>query len=316
MKKKKFRIISLSLVLSLVLNISMTSIAYASTVGWEKQGTPRYTNSSKSSSMINKSDISGSTIMNRLRNSYTYNTRMNNIKNAQWVQTHTYESHFNGGSQVRYWTEYTSSSETPDGQLGYTSWYDSPHGLVLDYLSPFSNSDKSVTVPSTDPVANDVVKDMIDYNKIQYGNSDSAFIASNGGVALSDAKSASALMRDRSSMNYPIYLNNGMDVDSRVMSAMNDKGVKNLYVMGGYARFNFTAGITKGYNIVRIGGINTQATYFYYQAMPSHIKSPQHYTGDENGIVINGALPPGVTKSYVNSQLEKYKNSQKQAGIS
>ena len=313
MKNKVNRIVSFIILLSLAFNMSMTTTVYASIPGWERQGTPKFTNYTVAPNMINKTDVSGSTIMSRLRSSYTYNTRRNRIKNLNWVQTLSYEPYFDNTVYGRFWARYTDSIDTPTGESGYTAWYDSPHGLILDYLSPFSNVSAvqgGMNAPSTDQVSNDVIKDMIDYNKVQYGKTDSAFIATNGGMLLSDAKSASTLMRDNSSMNYPIYLNNNMDIDNNVVEALNEKGVKNIYIMGGYARFNFTAGITKNFNIVRVGGINSQETYDFYENIPSNIKKPQHYEADSNGIVIQGTLPNNISRSFVNNQLIKFRDSQ------
>lgn len=288
--------------------ISMTNNVFASVNGWVHGYYPKYSNNWYSSHVVSREDPWGSDIFYKLRNSYTYNTRMPKINGAAWVQPLMYETADQTETGLaRYWTNITYSNNTPNGEMGYTEWYDSPHGLVLDYLGRYAQGTGNPI--NGEYVSYDVVKDMIDYNSVMHGNKSSAYIASTDGEVLSDAKSASALGRDDGSRNFPIYINNGLDLEQRVINALDSKGVKNLYVMGGYKRFNYTAGVSKGFNIIRAGGINSQETYEFYKNLPTKMSNPDSYTGDSNGIVISGNLPGGLTRDYVWKELNNYKNS-------
>lgn len=307
MKKSLFvKIIIFSFLFIFTTSLPAFSMNYS---GWTKES-PKYANTQALKNNMNKSDIAGNDIMSRLRASYTYNTRMKYLIGSNWVQKNIFSPDFTA-EENRYWSLYTYTYDTPDGNTGYTAWYDSPYGIVLDYLTPFSyfSRPEYKRNPPAGEYSSDVIKDMIFYNKIQYGSSNQAYLASNNGAGLSDAKSAAMLMRDDSSMSFPIYLNNGKDVDSNVKAALDEKGVKTLYIMGGYERFNYTAGLTKGFNIVRIGGINSQQTLEFYRNMPIKMKNPEKYTGDKNGIVINGTLPNDLSWQYVYDRLTNLKQS-------
>lgn len=306
MKKIKRKVTFLLLALQL---LSFSKIANAHpnhyTYGWINGGTPKYSYSG--SSIFNKSDLSNTDIMYKVKNSYTYKTRMAKIPNSTYVQTLMYDYINLDDGAGKYWSNITYTDMTPNGSIGYTQWYDSPNGVVLDYLSKYLGGNTTPTV-SSEPVSYNIKKDMMDWNDIQYSNPSKAYIASTYADAnLADAKSASALSRTDSSRNYPIYLNDGLNIDSDVKSKLISKNIKDLYIMGGYARFNFTAGLTDGFNIIRAGGSNTQTTYEYFSNLPTKINEPQHYTPDSNGIVISGDL--GQQYSIAYQYLEKVKNT-------
>ena len=187
--------------------------------GWYKDTKPRYTYSG--SNIFNKNDIDGSDIMKKVKTSYTYESRMPKIKDSIYVQKLMYDVNNSG----RYWSNYIYSEETPDGSIGYTTWYDSPNGLVLDYLSKFIGGNTTPIV-SSEMISYDIKKDIIDWNNIQYKNTNRAYIASTAAEAkLADAKSASALSRTDSNRNYPIYLNDGKNIDSDVKHELQEKNI-------------------------------------------------------------------------------------------
>ncbi|WP_291652012.1 hypothetical protein, partial [Clostridium sp.] len=269
--------------------------------GWYKDTKPRYTYSG--SNIFNKNDINGSDIMKKVKTSYTYESRMPKIKDSIYVQKLMYDVNNSG----RYWSNYTYSEETPDGSIGYTTWYDSPNGLVLDYLSTFIGGNTTPIV-SSEMISYDIKKDIIDWNNIQYKNPNRAYIASTAAEAkLADAKSASALSRTDSNRNYPIYLNDGENIDSDVKHELQEKNIKDLYIMGGYVRFKTTAGLSEGFNIIRAGGLNTQKTYEYMSNLPLIMNDPQHYKPNSEGIVIEGDL--GSKFQSVYDELKILKNS-------
>ncbi|MBS5886860.1 hypothetical protein, partial [Clostridium sp.] len=269
--------------------------------GWYKDTKPRYTYSG--SNIFNKNDIDGSDIMKKVKTSYTYESRMPKIKDSIYVQKLMYDVNNSG----RYWSNYTYSEETPDGSIGYTTWYDSPNGLVLDYLSKFIGGNTTPIV-SSEMISYDIKKDIIDWNNIQYKNTNRAYIASTAAEAkLADAKSASALSRTDSNRNYPIYLNDGENIDSDVKHELQEKNIKDLYIMGGYVRFKTTAGLSEGFNIIRAGGLNTQKTYEYMANLPLIMNDPQHYKPNSEGIVIEGNLGAKFQSAY--DELKTLKNS-------
>lgn len=307
MKKIKRKILFLLLGLQL---LSFSQIVSANpnfyTNGWVNGGTPKY--SYNGSSIFNKSDLANTDIMYKIKNSYTYNTRMSKIANSYYVQTMMYDyMNLDSSGRGKYWSDVTYTDMTPNGSIGYTQWYDSPNGVLLDYLSKYTGGNTTPTVPS-EPVSYNIKKDIMDWNDIQYSNPSKAYIVSTySGSNLADAKSASALSRNDSSRNYPIYLNDGTTIDSDVKSTLISKNIKDLYIMGGYKRFSFTAGLTDGFNIIRAGGSNTQTTYEYFTNLPNKMNEPQHYLADSNGIVISGDLGSQYDLAY--QYLERLKNT-------
>lgn len=310
MKKKIVTILSI-----LMICIMSSSIAYGyeswEYSGWVYEGTPKYTWSYVDSadnllscpSHLASADVSGSNIMYRLRKSYTLTNRASKIVNANYMQRQLYAKDSVGNNHNYAKITYKDS---PYG-LGYTEWYDSPTGLFLDYEHQFARyidgEDKGKVIDKD--VGVDVVQDSIFYNRVQYPSiQQKAFVATNNS-ALADAKTASILQRN--GKNYPIYLNNGRTLDSNVYQELLNKGVKDIYLLGGDATFDYTAGMTNGFNVIRIGGLTREETKELLKKMPSKMETPQHYKSDGEGYVMQGVpsyLQPMV-KTYLVDELKR-----------
>lgn len=301
-KKISVFLLLMAQILSLSVNVNAHPNHYI--YGWVYSGKPKY--SHIDSSIFSKLDIQNTDIMYKIKNSYTYKSRMSKISNSTYMQTLMYDYKNLDGGAGRYWSNVTYTDMTPNGSIGYTKWYDSPNGVILDYLSTYIGGNTTPVVPTEIPSYN-IKKDIIDWNNIQYSNQYKAYIAStNAEAKLADAKTATSLGRDNQNRNFPIYLNDGQTLDSDVKQELLDKNIRDLYIMGGYARFNFTAGLTDGFNIIRVGGANTQITADYFNNLPENMDRPQHYTPDENGIVIKGDLGSqyGVAYQYLNRLID------------
>ncbi len=242
----------------------------------------------------------GSSIMNRLRGSYSFNERMPKIATTSWKQ------HYIGlckyifpdiGNNV-YFDDITTTSNTPNGKLGVTSWYDSPYGVFLDYMTPYvkginkiknytSQADYGKAGKSVNPT--DIIQDSIDYAKIQFGKSESVYIATTQiDSGLSDAKIGAILGGADSNKQYPILLNSSSTtIDGKIQKAISDLGVKNIIVLGGIQRFGPTAGLTGKYNMIRCGGMDRQHTQVLLEKLPNSMQSPDPsgFKKDNNGVI-------------------------------
>ncbi|GEM_PF-1398793 len=305
---KKKRVLVAKFISMIIVIATMSNIAYADEydkIGWINEGKPKYTWATLNSngtlkdypSYLKKNDVSGSTIMSRLRSSYTLKNRASQITNRTYMQTKLYRRLVDGNSADFDYSNITYY-DSPFG-AGYTKWYDSNYGIFLDYVTQFSPEFDGRVVDSNKNV--DIVQDSIDFAKTQYGATNSAYLATTQ-RSLGDARVASICIRDGS--NYPIYLNSGRTVDDKTKSALKSKGVKNIYVLGGSTVFDYTAGLTSGFNIIRAGGRTREDTKELMLKLPKKIKEPQHYEGDSEGLVMSG-VPKGyesVIKSYLKEE--------------
>ncbi|MDU2121938.1 MAG: hypothetical protein E7E64_05325, partial [Clostridium celatum] len=299
MIKKVFRTLILSCVIVLGFFSSNTFATAPNMDGWNWIGKPIYLQGN--TKFTNASDISGSNIMSRLRSSYTYNNRRTKVLNVDWMQEKMYA--VNNG--VNYYYANITYDMLPDGRgNGYTEWYDSPQGIFLDYVTQFilgKVTDTSHGNPSP-------ITDSIYYNRIQYpGTQQTAFVGSTQVSGdLSDSKSAAILNR-RGKTDYPIYLNDGKDLDEVVKKELNSKNVRNIWILGGSERFNSTAGLGANFNIIRVGGINRNETLEFMKTSPEKLKLPSKFSADSNGIVVKGNL--GWLQSSVYDKLVSARNN-------
>lgn len=266
--------------------------------GWRWVGKPIYLQGN--TKFTNAADISGSNIMSRIRSSYSYNSRRTKVLNVDWMQEKMYGD--NNGSNYHYAN--ITYDTVPNNGYGYTEWYDSPQGIFLDYVSQFILG----KITDTSHGNQNPITDSIYYNRIQYpGTQQIAFLGSTQiSGDLSDSKSAAILNR-RGKTNYPIYLNNGKDLDASVKTELNSKNIRNLWVLGGSERFNATAGLGSNFNIIRVGGVNRNETLEFMKNSPEKLKLPSRHDGDGNGIVIKGNL--GWLNSSVYNKLLSAKNN-------
>lgn len=295
----------------MLVGLCSTGIVYAweswEYTGWINAGKPQYTysrvdssgNLTSYTSLLNKADVSGSNIMARLKKSYTLRYRASKITDAKYMQRQLYT--FVSQDRDNYNYSKVTYKDCPYGGVGYTEWYDSPSGLFLDYehqFARYTNIDDKGKVVDSD-VGVDIVKDSIYYNRVQYPSiQEKAFIATNNS-ALADAKTASILQRN--GKNYPIYLNNGRTLDNNVYQELKNKGIKDIYLLGGDTTFEYTAGMTNKFNVIRVGGLTREETKELLKKMPTKIESPQHYESDDDGYVMQG-----VPFKYQNIIKEKY----------
>lgn len=288
MKRKTFIRISFLCIFVAILAI-FTKTVYADlnwdirNIGWHVAGRPTYANK-------NSPYLQGNhELLNRLRASYTYNTRLGKIQNSYYEQAliATYSTLKSPYGVSPYWDGVTYTNNTPDGSIGYTKWYDSPSGVILDYLTPYSKDSTKNKIDAQG--SSSPVNDMITFNDIFYGSSDTAYVASNI-RDLADAKTAAIMQA--SGKNFPIYLDGysgyGNDIDGNVVNALNSKGVRNIYVLGGSEIFSDSAGLSSGFNLIRAGGYNRGHTQLLFEALPSSANKPIRYQPDDNGIVFNG----------------------------
>lgn len=271
------RIVSLSL-LSLILAVSIADIANAapSWTYWEIWGAPR--NLQTNSPWVVKTDLPGSNIMARLKSSYTYNSRRTRVLNSRYmynaIQGPDAAGNLYPGANMTWDT-------LPNGEIGYTRWYDSQYGLFLDYETQFVINN---IIDSSHGRPN-VVQDAIDYIDVQFANTktNTAFLATTQvDGTLADAKSAAMTMRGGTAV--PIYLNSGTTIDPVVNNDLVAREIKNLYILGGDGRFTKTAGANTNYNVIRIGGIDRQETWEYLRDKPVDLEKKKSYTFDSEGI--------------------------------
>lgn len=294
-------------ILTGLISIMISSTVFANTTdGWTDVGNPIY--AKKNSQVYNKGDIAGTNVMDRIRNSYSYKNRTEKIKNSKYMQTEFLIKDNNGNNTKNYTN--TTYTNTPSGEIGYTGWYDSPYGVFLDYEAPFASGKPN----GIDTAPRSIQQDNIDFNNIQFpNNAESAYIATldaDGGLA--DAKMASYLGRD-SEKYYPIYLNNGSSINSNITSELKRKGTKNLFVLGGSRRFELTAGLTGDFNVIRIGGYDRNETKDYMLNASKKMTEPNRYSGNSEGLVIQGV--PDKLQAKVREFLLKEKDSRDSSGI-
>ena len=294
---KRACIIIIALVIGL--NYSITFAIAPNMDGWREAGKPTYLQGN--TKFTNAADINGSNIMSRLRSSYTYNSRRTKVLNSTWVQDKLITK--TPDNTNFHYTDITYT-DLPNGKIGYTAWYDSPQGIFLDYETQFING----KIVDTSHGNVNPVDDSIYYNRIQYpGTQQNAYIGSTQVSGnLSDTKSAAILNRIGKT-NYPIYLNNGKNLDSNISKELKDKNVRNLWILGGIERFNSTAGLSNNFNIIRIGGANRQETLEFMKDSPEKLKLPTKVSGDNNGIVVKGNL--GWLQSSVYNKLMTARNN-------
>lgn len=306
MKKNRLTMLIVAILTSILITSNVFAYEYEK-VGWINEGKPKFTWATLNpngtlkdySSHLKKTDISGSTIMSRLRSSYSLKGRASKIKDSIWMQNKllvpTSPTNNFDYTNITYYN-------SPMG-LGYTSWYDSPYGVFIDYTSQFSPEYLGKVIDTTHKNV-DIVKDSIDFANIQYSNTNSAYLTTTK-RGMGDSRVAA--MSSRAGKNYPIYLNNGENIDDRVKSAMQKKGIKNIYVLGGSTVFNYTAGLTSGFNVIRAGGLNREETKNLMLKLPYRVEGPQHYPSDSNGIVMVGV--DDKYKATIRGALEKEKKA-------
>lgn len=306
--KVKNRIIALIVIFLITFNTIFPTIvlaADANTTGWSSSSGAKFM---KDGSKWLKAD--GSSIMNRLRGSYSFNERMPKIAGSSWRQHYIglFKYVFEGIDNI-YFEDITTTNNTPNGKLGVTSWYDSPYGVFFDYLTPYvtginkkqdftSQADYGKAGKLAEP--KDMVQDSIDYAKIQFGKSENVYVASTQkDSGLSDAKIGAILGSHDSGKQYPILLNSpSTTIDSKVQNAISDLGVKNIIVLGGIQRFAPTAGLTGKYNMIRCGGMDRSHTQVLLEKLPSSMQSPNpsEFKKDDKGIILEDRQ--GVLSKY------------------
>lgn len=320
--KKKLKVLFIS-VATLILMIggfsAIKTFAYniGTAYGWYWTGGPSI--NTPNSWITNSIRGSGYDINNRIRNSKSFTFRMPKIQNLGWTQTRVFDPNFS--TYVNFWTNYTYITQAESGYVdGYANWYDTQYGLALDYIGAFANSHDSSVPPDSDPVSWSAENDLIEYNDFLFpGSVSTAFVGSANSEALSDLKSAALYQDNNPYFNYPIYASgHNADVAASTTSIspaladkLRNKGVKNLIMLGGYSRFDFTAGFNSGFNIIRAGGLNTQETYNYMTTLPREVLTPTSYTPDTEGIVIEGSLPNGADwyRNQVYNELVKFRDT-------
>jgi len=274
--------------------------SYANTIGWNRKS--RGAEYAKvTSKFLNMPDKAGTTIMTRIRGSYSYNRRRPSIEDTYWKQFYTgiynYVYPQIGNESIPY-DNITTTLVTPDSKLGVTEWYDSPYGVFLDYHTRHIKdpADSVIDYASEDDfeVANKLVKptqpvkDSIDYAKLQFGKSDSVYIASTQQSSqLADAKIGAVLGRNPNKL-FPILLNSpNTTLDTAVLDAIKDLEVKNIYILGGTQRFDVLAGLTGKYNMIRCGGKDRTHTQVLMRDIPKRMEkeNPFNYDKDNEGIV-------------------------------
>ncbi len=308
--KKKLKILS-GLLISVSI-LSTTALAYNSYdyMGWSNVGKPIYTKSS--SSVLSKSDVSGTTIMSRLRKSYSYENRMPKIANSRYKQSLLWIP----SCPLDGYT-FTDKTYLPTpyngGEIGYTEWYDSQYGVFLDYET---GNIKGTIHDKNNRPPKSVKQDFIDYANVQFpnGSTDSAYIVTSESIReLADAKSAAAIARSDNKKHYPIYANGGTEIDSDVKVALKNKNIKNLYILGGIQSFSITAGLTGDFNIIRCGGLERNDTQELLRNLPKQMNNPGTYKGDVSGIVMEGI--PERYKAKIREYLMQEKSRQNASNL-
>ncbi len=308
--KKKLKILS-GLLISVSI-LSTTALAYNSYdyMGWSNVGKPIYTKSS--SSVLSKSDVSGTTIMSRLRKSYSYENRMPKIVNSRYKQSLLWIP----SCPLDGYT-FTDKTYLPTpyngGEIGYTEWYDSQYGVFLDYET---GNIKGTIHDKNNRPPKSVKQDFIDYANVQFpnGSADSAYIVTSESIReFADAKSAAAIARSDNKKHYPIYANNGTEIDADVKVALKNKNIKNLYILGGIQSFSITAGLTGDFNIIRCGGLERNDTQELLRNLPKQMNNPGTYKGDVNGIVMEGI--PERYKAKIREYLMQEKSKQNASNL-
>lgn len=307
--KKRLQVLS-GLLISVFL--SNTALAYNSYdyMGWINEGKPKYTKSG--SSVLAKNDVSGTTIMSRLRKSYSYENRMPKIVNSRYKQSLLWIP----GCPLDGYT-FTDKTYLPTpyngGEIGYTEWYDSQYGVFLDYET---GNIKGTTHDSSNRPPKSVKQDFIDYANVQFpkGTTESAYIVTlDPSREFADAKSAAAIARNNNEKHYPIYANNATEIDADVKTALKNKGIKNLYILGGIGSFSITAGLTGDFNIIRCGGLERNDTQELLKNLPQKMNNPSTYKGDANGIVMEGV--PEQYKAKIREYLIQEKSKQNASNL-
>ncbi len=288
---------------------------------WIYKGKPTF--NIANSKYVNLSDTTydgrKTTIIDRLKGSYSYRERTSKVKDAVYMQPYFWVNGIKDPtSKIDYTDISTTTTGVPGGKVGYTSWFDSPFATFLDYQTRYiakpsaSVLDWKSATNSTLTKPTDPVQDSIDYAKILFGSNKRAYIASTWqGGELADAKIASVSAKNPN-MYFPVLLNNGKTIDTKVMSAIKDMGVKDLYIMGGFGIFNSTAGLTSGYNIVRVGGIDRNETMKFYNTLPNEIDNLKYLPKpNSDGIIISGSESSKIKASHITAirgWLESEKN--------
>lgn len=327
-KIKKLSI--LFLIIILIFNLS-TEMAFGESLddlwskGWTKSGKPQFT--VLNSDFVKKNDVTYNgrmtTIMKRLRSSYSYRERRPQIANSQYMQNNFYSYDSKLINSVDFTNITYTNRITPDNSVGYTHWYDSPFGIFLDYETRYIKQPPLSTIQGEERPT-DAVQDSIDYNKVLKVNGllqpgcNSAYLTSTAAEGeLADAKIGSVLGKNQNK-RFPIYLNNGKSIDSKVLKELEDNKIKNLYILGGDARFYPLAGLTGDYNIVRAGGYVRNDTEFLFENLPNIVKDPGTYDPlpDGSGIVIGGYQKiSNAHKSVLKTLLQNEKNIKDTKGL-
>lgn len=233
------------------------------------------------SKWVSASD-NNTTIMSKLRQSYSYNTRMPKIQNLTYRQNQIM-TYVNNNKKHYALVTYT---DTP--YAGFTRWYDSPYGVLLDYLTPFSaNTTTTPNINGPDP--GNLSDAVHEYNKIQFPNGNKTVYLASNSNDLVDAKIASASMAtNKEYMPLVIGDLNGTSYPSSVFSKIDQLKAKTIIMLGGTGLIESTSGLSSNYNIIRVGGYDRLETENYLKNLPTRTQSPSSYKGDGNGVVMMG----------------------------
>lgn len=304
--KKLIRCLLLILVGIVSITFLVKESAYASPIdtssGWSNTGGPIYLNNTGSIYYNSSNDVGG--VKGRMRASYTYKSRRTRVLGYRLMQSQLYPLGKDGYYiPIAIYTDV----QHPDGRMGYTEWFDSPYGVYFDYQQsrlPAMNAARNDSLEKT------IVADTINYNKSINNPSTMAVVStSNNHGELADAKGASILLR-RGIIDASIYLSYSTTVDSNVKNELKRKGIKTVYLTGGFSRFNNDALFNDGFNVIRIGGNNRQHTFELSTNMPNQAKTPpRKFANVEGGFIIEG-LTPGTTKyNAVKNHLTKLRDT-------
>lgn len=331
MKRKYVKNLSVILIVTLLFNLLNINVVFGAVddgayMHWEAWGSPRF-NTPNSFYNGNGTSNDNADIIQRIKGSYSYRARLPQIQSAKWAQPYFWSFDTSGG-----FYDFTDISfdniHTPDKTVGYTIWYDSPYGTFLDYEARYVINPNATVIDWKSPTNQtltkpvDVVQDSIDYAKVLYpSGSKGAYLATadqNGGLA--DAKTASVVVAGwPDTMSYPVYINKNRVVDSKVKTAMDQMGVKTIYILGGIGRFEPLAGITGERNIIRAGGINRNETSGIMGRLPNEMhEATQNYTPDTNGYIISGIESNSLSnanKDYIKSCLDDELTKKDGSGI-
>lgn len=279
-----------TLLSSLIVLGSILSSNMVHANGWTAGVRPEY--SSQTSKWVSASDISGTSIMSKIRGSYTYKNRLPNLTGLTYRQ----EKMIADG---KHYVNITTTT-TPYGPKGFTRWYDSPFGVVLDYLTPYSPGNTFTSIPPDASSVSDVPAALQEFNRVQFPNGSKTVYVAGNLNDLADAKSASAAMAKNNEPAPLILANiNNMKYDNSAFTRADQMKAKNIIMLGGTNLVEATSGLDSGYNIIRVGGHDRQETADYLNNLPTKMQTLQSYKGDGSGVVMVGLNDTSVYNDLV-----------------